>query len=288
MPFITWKYKRLILQDISRGLREIHEKNVIHRDLHSGNILLKTRRNDRKWYIGDLGLSQPVDNTPLNNEIYGVIPYIAPEIYKGVKFSKESDIYSLGMIMWELTSCRKPFDNLEHDHKLIYKIIDGKRPEITHDTPECYANLMKRCWNPDPSKRPLITEICKSIDFWLLFWNHQTFNDSEEKRLKLIQSTKFYSEFIKEPHPKAVYMRRTLSIMTKESNKSSSSSSILSNTGQEYISRDQEYDINDIQRISAAINFSKKRNIDELKAKNPSNHGKRYKIDDNIDPKFKD
>ncbi|CAI2183389.1 15183_t:CDS:2 [Funneliformis geosporum] len=180
-----------IYRDISRGLREIHEKNVIHRDLHSGNILLKTRRNDRKWYIGDLGLSQPVDNTPLNNEIYGVIPYIAPEIYKGVK-------------------------------------------------------------------------------------------------LKLIQSTKFYSEFIKEPHPKAVYMRRTLSIMTKESNKSSSSSSILSNTGQEYISRDQEYDINDIQRISAAINFSKKRNIDELKAKNPSNHGKRYKIDDNIDPKFKD
>ena len=43
------------------------------------------------WSIGDLGLSQPV-NSALNNEIYGVIPYIAPEIFKGASFSKESDI----------------------------------------------------------------------------------------------------------------------------------------------------------------------------------------------------
>ncbi len=51
------------------------------------------------WYIGDLGLSQSANVTSLNNEIYGVIPYIAPEIFNGDKFSKESDIYSLGMIM---------------------------------------------------------------------------------------------------------------------------------------------------------------------------------------------
>ena len=49
------------------------------------------------------------------------------------------------MIMWELTTGCKPFANIDHDHKLIYEIIDGKRPEITMDTPECYANLMKRC-----------------------------------------------------------------------------------------------------------------------------------------------
>ena len=90
--------------------------------------------NIDQYLICDLGLSQPANNTLSNNEIYGVIPYIAPEILKGSKFSKESDIYSMGMIMWELTTGCKPFANIEHDTDLIYRIIDGKRPEITNDT----------------------------------------------------------------------------------------------------------------------------------------------------------
>ncbi|POG64419.1 kinase-like domain-containing protein, partial [Rhizophagus irregularis DAOM 181602=DAOM 197198] len=89
----------------------------------------------------------------------GVIPYIAPEIFRGSEFSKEADIYGFGMIMWELTTGCKPFDNVKHDHNLIYKILDGERPKITEDTPECYANLMKSCWDPDPKKRPTIKKI---------------------------------------------------------------------------------------------------------------------------------
>ncbi|PKC04072.1 kinase-like protein, partial [Rhizophagus irregularis] len=150
---ITWnKQKLFILYDISKGLETIHNKKFMHRDFHSGNILCdsgsifddirsKNKHNDLR--IGDLGLSQAVNNKSSNNEIYGVIPYIAPEIFKGSEFSKEADIYSLGMIMWELTTGCKPFDNVEHDHTLIYKILDGERPKITEDTPECYANLMK-------------------------------------------------------------------------------------------------------------------------------------------------
>src|SRR2546430_13329711 len=86
-------------------LETIHFRNFMHRDFHSGNILFdlfdnqgKTNNERRQWKIGDLGLSQPVSNTPSNNEIYGVIPYVAPEIFKGSAFSKEADIYSFGMI----------------------------------------------------------------------------------------------------------------------------------------------------------------------------------------------
>ncbi|POG61632.1 hypothetical protein GLOIN_2v1702405, partial [Rhizophagus irregularis DAOM 181602=DAOM 197198] len=56
--------------------------------------------------------------------------------------------------MWELTTGCKPFADVEHNINLIYEIIDGKRPEITNDTPEWFANLMKQCWNSVPSKRP--------------------------------------------------------------------------------------------------------------------------------------
>ncbi|PKY34167.1 kinase-like protein, partial [Rhizophagus irregularis] len=98
---ITWNDKLNIIEGISFGLLSIHSNNYIHRDFHSGNILSLYGQIDY-WRIGDLGLSQPANNTLSNNEIYGVLPYIAPEIFKGGTFSKETDIYSFGMIMWEL------------------------------------------------------------------------------------------------------------------------------------------------------------------------------------------
>ncbi|CAI2172028.1 3991_t:CDS:2, partial [Funneliformis geosporum] len=77
-----------------KRLETIHNKELIHRDVHSGNILFVEQNDYRyQWQIGDLGLSQPANNTSLNNEIYWVIPYIAPEIFNGAPFSKKSDIY---------------------------------------------------------------------------------------------------------------------------------------------------------------------------------------------------
>ncbi|CAB5367543.1 unnamed protein product [Rhizophagus irregularis] len=106
---VTWNKKKLsILWQISEGLETIHKANFIHRDFHSGNILFGSAdfnipssetgkfRERHEWKIGDLGLSQPANNTSSNNEIYGVIPYIAPEIFKGSSFSKETDIYCIG------------------------------------------------------------------------------------------------------------------------------------------------------------------------------------------------
>ncbi|POG61717.1 kinase-like domain-containing protein, partial [Rhizophagus irregularis DAOM 181602=DAOM 197198] len=147
-------------------LHSIHKKNVIHRDFHSGNILLKYSDSRNLWKIGDFNLSQHTNSTLTSNEIYGVIPYIAPEIFKGSQFSKGADIYSMGMIMWELTTGCKPFANVELNADLVYKILDGERPLITEDTPEIYANLMKRCWNSDPNKRPLIFEILESVSWY--------------------------------------------------------------------------------------------------------------------------
>ncbi|CAI2162388.1 12161_t:CDS:2 [Funneliformis geosporum] len=73
-------------------LETIHNQDLIHRDIHSGNILFfKNNESSYQWQIGDLGLSQPANNTSLNNEIYGVIPYIAPEIFNGAPFTKASD-----------------------------------------------------------------------------------------------------------------------------------------------------------------------------------------------------
>ncbi|RGB22281.1 kinase-like domain-containing protein [Rhizophagus diaphanus] len=252
---ITWDKKLYILWQITEGLKYIHENDFIHRDFHSGNILCETETIG-KWQIGDLGLSQPANNTSINNEIYGVIPYIAPEIFRGSAFSKESDIYSMGMIMWELTTGCKPFANIEHDINLIYNIIDGERPKITRDTPECFANLMKRCWDPDPSKRPSIKEICKKI----YFWSFNSFKDdvisgqfkqAEKTREELIKSGPEFNESL---HAKAIYTSRPLrSLISKSSSINSLSisdkfqPSIGSN--KEYVTKEYLLDINHTQRI---------------------------------------
>ncbi|PKY21678.1 kinase-like protein [Rhizophagus irregularis] len=237
------------------------QKEFIHRDFHSGNILLTSSYYLHRWQIGDLGLSQPANNTSSNNEIYGVIPYVAPEIFKGSAFSKESDIYSMGMIMWEFTTGCKPFANVEHDIRLIYKILDGLRPKITEDTPECYANLMKSCWDSDPQKRPSVAEICQIFRDWCFGGNEVQstvltcknsknvvcdFGQAEEKRIELINSQKLGPEFVERTHSKAIYTSRSLNVYISKIISIGFSSLVSfenSDNKQGYISKELEFDM---------------------------------------------
>ena len=82
----------------------------MHCDLHSGNILVQ----GGGCFITDLGLCGPVDDES-SNKIYGITPYIAPEVLRrNKKNTKESDIYSIGMLMWEIFSGHPPFNDQAH------------------------------------------------------------------------------------------------------------------------------------------------------------------------------
>ncbi|RGB26468.1 kinase-like domain-containing protein [Rhizophagus diaphanus] len=152
---ISWETKLFNLSSIISGLNDIHNAGIIHRDLHSGNIFF----NFCCAYIGDLGISKSATESTDNNEIYGIIPYIAPEILQGKKYTKASDIYSFGMIMWEFMTSRRPFWDEIHDIELIIKICDGLRPPIVTNAPKGYIELMEECWHSDPRKRSATTEL---------------------------------------------------------------------------------------------------------------------------------
>src|SRR6266487_5932947 len=104
-------------------LMEIHKRDYIHHDLHSGNIFSYSNNSS---LIGDLGLCQQIANKKDNpGKICGVIPYVAPEVLSKKPYTKESDIYGFGMIMWEHTTGKRPFHNIPHDHHLILNILKG-------------------------------------------------------------------------------------------------------------------------------------------------------------------
>src|SRR5688572_13404576 len=105
-----------------KGLAEIHEKNMVHRDFHTGNILL----GGRAAFISDMGLCGEVNNVDAT-KIYGVMPYVAPEVLRGKPYTQAADIYSFGMIMYFVATGKQPFSDRAHDQNLALSICNGIR-----------------------------------------------------------------------------------------------------------------------------------------------------------------
>ncbi|GES76236.1 kinase-like domain-containing protein [Rhizophagus clarus] len=177
---LKWKERIKIARVISLALYVIHRENAIHRDLHSGNILYS--KLDQDWYISDLGFCGPANKS--SESIYGNLPYIAPEVISGRNTTKESDVYSIAMLMWEISSGQPPFNDYENDYNLALKIINGMRPKVVPGTPLKYENLMKQCWDADPSKR--LSTSALEAEFRKLLQSCQENNDilNESPQLK--------------------------------------------------------------------------------------------------------
>src|SRR5205809_969058 len=112
-------------------------------------------------YVGDGNLRNYLQKNHSNLTLKDrITPYIATEILHGNKNTKESDVYSIGMLMWEIFSDCPPFNDRAHDYHLILDICKGLRPPILTNMPKEYVEMMQRCWDVDPSKRPTIRELC--------------------------------------------------------------------------------------------------------------------------------
>ena len=206
---LTLNDRITILSYLCESLNYIHEKDLIHCDLHSGNMLVQ----GGGCFITDLGLCGPVDDES-SGKLYGIVSYIAPELLRGtnnVKHTKKSDVYSVGMLMWEIFAGCPPFDDRAHNHHLIFDICEkGLRPPILPGIPEDYAQMMRKCWDMNPSKRPTMKELW---DFSRNKLKKTINNSSSNNYINIISgsgSSSDSSQQIHKTHPLAYHMSRIL------------------------------------------------------------------------------
>ncbi|KAF0538407.1 kinase-like protein [Gigaspora margarita] len=130
---LQWIDKLRIAKEIAFGLLFLHDNNIIHRDLHSKNILI----HQRQPKITDFGISKKMNemSKTSNSNIYGMPAYIEPKCFIEPKYKrdKKSDIYSFGLILWEISSGRSPFQSFESVYSLAIHICQGNREEPIED-----------------------------------------------------------------------------------------------------------------------------------------------------------
>nr|CAG8600413.1 15408_t:CDS:2 [Entrophospora candida] len=219
---LCWRDIVEILWSISNGLDHIHRQKLFHANLHGGNILVDNENDFIYTCISDVGLNIPggrVEGEETfssdGNNIYGVLPYIAPEVLLGRCYTYKSDIYSFGLLMWTLAAGMRPFYNVAHNEVLAQKIIDGERPKISKDAPKSYNDLMEQCWNHDPTKRPTASKLYETIGSWFAkICNDPTpteisveFDQAEEIKFSKLEKYTFQKRRI---HKEAIYTSRLL------------------------------------------------------------------------------
>ncbi|CAB4398900.1 unnamed protein product [Rhizophagus irregularis] len=170
---LDWNVKLQFAIQIADAVSCIHQNNIVHCDLHSDNILI--HQNIVK--LADFGLSRKLAEVSTQNHIYGKIAYIDPQHFQEqidknnkvgyhYKPNEKSDVYSVGVLLWEISSGEKPFKSYNcfyHQPKLMLEISEGKRETPIPNTPNDYINIYTKCWKNNPSDRPDMQQVLSNL-----------------------------------------------------------------------------------------------------------------------------
>ncbi|RIB03567.1 kinase-like domain-containing protein [Gigaspora rosea] len=215
---LDWASKVANLYYIASGLNTIHEAKLVHKDFHSGNIV---NQNMFSSYITDFGLCKPVSQDSSSKALFGVLPYIAPEILytNGKEYTQKSDIYSFGIIMSEVFTGYPPYHDIPHNKDLATRICLGYRPKIRCEVPQLLLNLMNKCLDAEPQNRPTAKELVNRLRQYFydlkyegsgLFRQIKNIKDIDKNFLTFNQVKSVQLKY--QTHPQAIYTSRFLNL----------------------------------------------------------------------------
>lgn len=162
---ISWQIAGLIIQEVAKGLGFAHQRGYIHRDIKPGNIMVSQRGEVK---IMDFGIVRRIDSELTKTGAFlGTPSYMSPEQLKGENITPGSDLFSLGVVFYEILAGEKPF-RAETEPSLIHKIVNEKPKSIRKLNPGVpwrMARIIKRLLNKNPKKRfESAEELAKALE----------------------------------------------------------------------------------------------------------------------------
>jgi serine/threonine protein kinase len=155
---IPWHRRLKWGLDIANGMKYLHEKKVLHRDLNPRNILV---RRDGSLMVADFGLSKTqeisISGSNLGTHQVGTVPWMAPEMLNDkLQTSFPVDVYSYGLVLLALWTRKKPWGE-KHDFEIMTAVLKGQRPPLPTDVegvPDGFRALIEKCWAQQAGDRP--------------------------------------------------------------------------------------------------------------------------------------
>lgn len=161
--------RQIILIGVSRALKYLHDRNIIHRDLKPGNVLLDEFYQP---HVTDFGMSKIFEYGDSANQSQngGTLFYMAPEVIQGEAYDRKADVYSFGILMYEVVTDCKPYSEIMkengkmNEYSLTNKIVnENLRPKFKGPIKNSIKNLIEQCWSSYPDDRPTFTEIFNKL-----------------------------------------------------------------------------------------------------------------------------
>ena len=163
-----------VMLQIAQGMEYVHEKNVVHKDLKSCNILVRNSSKSRQLEVkvADFGLSMRMNSSTSTSEasMVGTIRWMAPEVMVDENTSKpkydpfKSDVYSFGCLWYEILVARVPFFETWNINEVKGDVLVQDRPPLLPEWSVPTLNpLIERCWQREAIRQPSFSEIVKEL-----------------------------------------------------------------------------------------------------------------------------
>lgn len=157
---------RKFLVQLAAGLGFLHEKNIIHRDIKSQNILLSVASSDAQLKIADFGFAKHLEEAAMAHSVCGTPLYMAPEVFDRREYDSKVDIWSMGCVVYEMLTGYPPFRG-SNPHELFKNIRDAKSLDVPQDVAisEDMMKLLRNTLERDPAKRSSLSDFveCSNI-----------------------------------------------------------------------------------------------------------------------------